>query len=613
MANDLMLLGIGGSDYSDPLYGIAAPSLDLQFAANKSLTDVRSGNNLVTFTRASSGTYVGSDGVLRTATTNLLLQSEDFSTTWTNLGSSENTNVVFAPNGTKTADALVDTAVSEPHALSQTITLAASTTYTFSAYLKKGSQRYGVLVFGVNASWGTGAGASAYFDLQDGVVKSTTAATASITNVGNDWYRCIATATTTASASSFIVRISSSETGTSQTYLGTGAEAIYIWGAQLEQSSTVGEYIPTTSTINSAPRFDHNPTTGESLGLLVEEQRTNSIRNNTMQGAVAGTPGTLPTNWSISNTAGLTTNVVGVGTQAGVTYIDVQVVGTSNATAYTITQEVTTQIAALVGQNWTFSSWVSLVAGSFANVTSAFVDIRELNSGGSQLSSGAISISLPTSSFQRISASRTTTEATTAFVQPRFRFVITNATAIDFTLRIGLPQLEQGAFATSVIPTTGTAATRSADVASVNTLSPWFNATEGTLFAEAVFGALDNFKQVANFNNASSSELLALQTGTAPASRASVVDGGIGQATLSLGNLTANTGFKISLAYKENDFAAVLNGGSVQTDAAGTLPTVTQMNLGGLSTASGVSLIWLRRITYFRQRLSNANLQRITQ
>jgi hypothetical protein len=41
----------------------------------------------------------------------------------------------------------------------------------------------------------------------------------------------------------------------------------------------VGEYIPTTSTINSAPRFDHNPTTGESLGLLVEEQRTNLLLN----------------------------------------------------------------------------------------------------------------------------------------------------------------------------------------------------------------------------------------------------------------------------------------------------------------------------------------------
>ena len=48
----------------------AVPSLDLQFAGGKSLTDAVTGASLVTFTRASSGTFVGSDGVLRTATTN---------------------------------------------------------------------------------------------------------------------------------------------------------------------------------------------------------------------------------------------------------------------------------------------------------------------------------------------------------------------------------------------------------------------------------------------------------------------------------------------------------------------------------------------------------------
>ena len=168
------------------------------------------------------------------------------------------------------------------------------------------------------------------------------------------------------------------------------------------------------------------------------------------------------------------------------------------------------------------------------------------------------------------------------------------------------------AFATSYIPTTTTALTRSADVASVNTLSPWYRADEGTLYAEAVFGALENFKQIVNFNDATSSELIALQTGTAPASRISVVDGGAGQATLSPGNVTVNTSFKISLAYKENDFAAVLNGGTVQTDVAGTLPTVTKMSLGALSAASGISLVWLRRVTYYPRKLSSAELQAIT-
>jgi hypothetical protein len=56
----------------------AVPSLDLRFADNKSLVDATTGSKLVTFTRASSGTYVGSDGVIRNAVTNLLLRSEEF-------------------------------------------------------------------------------------------------------------------------------------------------------------------------------------------------------------------------------------------------------------------------------------------------------------------------------------------------------------------------------------------------------------------------------------------------------------------------------------------------------------------------------------------------------
>ena len=54
------------------------PSLDLRFAEDKALVDATTGSNLVDFTRASSGTYVGSDGLIKRATTNLLLRSEEF-------------------------------------------------------------------------------------------------------------------------------------------------------------------------------------------------------------------------------------------------------------------------------------------------------------------------------------------------------------------------------------------------------------------------------------------------------------------------------------------------------------------------------------------------------
>ena len=46
------------------------PSLFLDFAHKKSLTDRISGNNLITFTRSSTATYVGADGLIKTASAN---------------------------------------------------------------------------------------------------------------------------------------------------------------------------------------------------------------------------------------------------------------------------------------------------------------------------------------------------------------------------------------------------------------------------------------------------------------------------------------------------------------------------------------------------------------
>jgi hypothetical protein len=52
---------------------------------------------------------------------------------------------------------------------------------------------------------------------------------------------------------------------------------LYAWGAQLEEGTTATPYIKTTSQALAAPRFDHDPVTKESLGLLVEEARTNLL------------------------------------------------------------------------------------------------------------------------------------------------------------------------------------------------------------------------------------------------------------------------------------------------------------------------------------------------
>jgi hypothetical protein len=362
---------------------------------------------------------------------------------------------------------------------------------------------------------------------------------------------------------------------------------------------------------NNVARFDHNPTTLESLGLLIEEQRTNSIRNNTMQGAVAGTPGTLPTNWLVNNTGGLTTNVIGTGTSNGINYVDLQITGTSTATVYVLSFDANTQISASSGQAWTGSFWISQAAGTLTGINTVNVRVFARDSGGSSLAvtdSSAITLS---STLARYSSVYSSLPASTAYVQSALRLSLTNNTAIDITLRIGLPQLELGAFATSVIPTTTAAATRNADAASMTgtNFSSWYSSTQGALYGE-YSAVASGIRTICAINDGTANESIRLRTdGTNPLF--TVTDDGADQANIDAGTVASNTFYKFTGAYAVNDFAASISGNSAVTDTSGTLPTVTQLLIGNSSSSNYLNGT-IRKIAFYPTRLSNAQLQALT-
>jgi hypothetical protein len=243
-----------------------ASSLDLQFARTKTL-DPR-----VTFTRASSGTYVGSDGLLKTATTNearfdhnpttgeslgllveesrtnLLLQSNQFDTTWTNSQSSETAAAGTAPDGTNTAWELRDTvdAVTTSHLIQQTIAFTSGLTYTASMWAKAGTlpavNSLGILF----PSSAFGALLISRFNLSTGIVSSAAAgSTNTITAYPNGWYRCTMSLPATATTSAGIGFRTGTNSATS--YVGDGNGTILLWGAQLEAGAFPTSYIPTTT------------------------------------------------------------------------------------------------------------------------------------------------------------------------------------------------------------------------------------------------------------------------------------------------------------------------------------------------------------------------------
>lgn len=374
-----------------------------------------------------------------------------------------------------------------------------------------------------------------------------------------------------------------------------------------------------------APRLDYNPSTLAAQGLLIEEARTNSIRNNTMQGAVAGTPGTLPTTWT-TQLNGLTQTVVGTGTVNGISYIDIRFNGTTTSLGTLQVKpdgNASGTITATASQAWAMSSWVSIVGGSTANTTAQRLICNEYSAGPTYLRTGVAvtNILAGGATFTRVSGSFTT-GASTTILEPIIGLDHASGVAIDITLRIGLPQLELGAFATSVISTTTTALTRSADVASVNTLSPWFNAAAGTLFAEYAvsgFASAGAFPSTAALSDGTTNNRVSLastNTGASLYSYGEVQAGGAPQAGFygaSGAAFGVGAARKAAISYAANDFAFTTQGLAVQTDTSGTVPTINALYLGVAATGSTqFQNGYLRRITYYPRRLSNAELQTIT-
>lgn len=385
--------------------------------------------------------------------------------------------------------------------------------------------------------------------------------------------------------------------------------------------NSVATYFDAGGTLRTAianePRFDHDPSNNNSLGLLIEEARTNSIRNSQAGGSTAGvigSGGVMPTNWQISVPTGITREIVGTGTLNGFSYIDIKFGGTNtsgSSDSFLVGFDTTTQIVAASGQTWTGSIYIALVGGSFSGASAPAVDLVERNVGGSYLAGTQTNISAATSTLARFSATRTFNQATTERTTVQVAATVPNGNTVDITLRIAAPQLEQGAFPTSYIPTTSAAVTRSADSAVVTPISSFYNASEGTLFAEASnFGDGINTTSVAFSEDNNSNERFQLRV--RGGGLAVVAAGVISAGTSNIAPAT-NVASKKAGAAKLNDFAISTNGAAVETDPAGNMPNVTHLVVGALATSLVQPLNGhIRKVAYYPKRFSNALLQTLT-
>lgn len=281
---------------------------------------------------------------------------------------------------------------------------------------------------------------------------------------------------------------------------------------------------------SNVPRFDHNPLTGESLGLLVEEARTNLLLNSA----------TLSTQSVTVTAVAHTLSFYGTGT--------ITLSGASTAGPVTGT-------------------------GVFpARTTLTFTP-----------TAGSLTLTVTGS--------------------------VVNA------------QLEAGAFATSYIPTTTAAATRSVDVASITgtNFSSWYRQDEGTVFAEAINRVtyLDRnvFPYLAQVDDGTNNNRVSLDFSVLASGyrySLTVLSGGSIQFAIGPFGITQNSA-RWAAGFRSSDFASAISvlPGTVFTSTSGTLPgAMTQLQIGAGFGQQFTGTI--RRLTYWPQRLPNNSLVAIT-
>lgn len=349
--------------------------------------------------------------------------------------------------------------------------------------------------------------------------------------------------------------------------------------------------------IAGQPRFDFSPTTLQSLGLLIEEQRTNSLLQSGWDGAVAGSPGTAPTSWSISSVGSPSLEVANAqyGTAIPALALTFNCVATER-------HWLSQTINVTSGVQYAISVWVEAVTGN----AGAVITITN-GTGTATINQTVNSPSTPGRYTLLFTATGTGT------INVRCGAGTTSGVPSSVSIRLSRIQLEAGSFATSYIPTTAAAATRNTDVATMTgtNFSSWYRADEGTLYAEgSAATSTDRFPVLAFISDGGTQNFLLLGYLTNVIGSLEVKVSNVVQAVIFPFVSTFNR--KAACAYKTDDFVVTYNGASPNTDTSGGVPVVDRLTIGNTFSTISATNGHIRRIAYYPVRLSNDQLQALT-
>jgi hypothetical protein len=551
----------------------------------------------LTFSRSNdTATRVASNGLIEKVRTNLVSYSEQFDNAfWTKRNTTVVANSGIAPNGTTTAELVYPTTTGSNRLLEKSFSISAATPYTVTWYLKASGLNW-VAVDHIDGTVG------AWFNLSTGTIGTITAGnTASIENVGNGWYRCRISKTSVTTTGYQDIRLVDGDNTISVTANGT--DGLLVWGAQLETGDIATDYIATTSAavsvgpVANVPRLDY---LGSSCPrLLLEPQRTNSALNSETITASTGTTVSLNNAASPDGYVSADKLVEDTSTGAHQTTFATSLGGSVDSSAYCISifAKAAGRSRILFYDNNQDASGASTFDLSTGTVVSGGGKIENYGNGWYRCTIFPIkNYSTTSSAFIQLISTGTTTSYT--------------GDGTSGALLWGR-QLEVGAYATSYIPTLGSASTRGSDSASKSSINALIGGTSGTIFFEiktnkTLTGA--TYKQFFYYTDASAAQMYMYLNGSNVLATSPTLGSIVSTITL-----VAETTYKIAIAYATNDFKLYINGVEGGGSTSGTpINAENILSLGSYVAASEFNEFVFSQYIHFPTRLSNDSLAALT-
>jgi len=367
---------------------------------------------------------------------------------------------------------------------------------------------------------------------------------------------------------------------------------------------------------NNTPRFDHDPTTGESLGLLIEESRTNIL------GLSSDLTDNNGNDWdAVNGTIAVNQTTAPDGTTTAASFT----ASAGNAEHSVVFAELvpTGDVTASVWVKSNTYSIVSFVLYGEANSTVSYnISTETVYNQGSNVSRATIT-EYP-NGWYRISATMNCTVSNSRAYRLYASTGNFNAGGSESFYYWG-PQVESGDFETSYIPTyvSNTSVTRAADIAKITgtNFSDFYNQTEGTVFSshQQYSGQGDTQNtyvyQIANADSSSVAfRLLDKNNYYSNPARLTATQW-TNDVALQKPDVTNGERIRTAFACKVNDAAVSFDGATVLTDTSLDMNSgQIEMSIGGFTQSPQAFLNGhIQQISYYPKRLPNAQLQGLTQ